>query len=317
MMGLLVLLFLSLVASAFFSGVEMAFVSANKLKLREMADSGDKKAKFIMQLHQRPNYFLTAILIGNNAVNVTAISIATYIFEEYFGWNSEWAVMLAIAPVLIIFAEMAPKDYGRLTAIPFLLGQTFWLRCLKAVLYGPIILFFKALDFFWPSFQQGVVRNIFVNEEEFRSLIEESTQKGIVGPQEEKLIHTILDFERIHVSSVMVPVAKVPMVDIHSKIGNVKQIARDMHVRMMLVYEEIPSIVMGMIYVFDILWEEGNTQGLHDFLRAPIFIPEDTSLEKAFLTLQKKRQSYAVVTDRTGDIKGVVPIERLLMFEKH
>jgi CBS domain containing-hemolysin-like protein len=317
MMGLLILFFLSLVASAFFSGAEMAFVSANKLKLREMADAGDKKARFIMQLHQHPNYFLTAILIGNNAVNVTAISIATYIFKEYFGWNSEWAVMLVIAPVLIIFAEMVPKDYGRLTAIPFLMGHIFWLRSLKVILYGPIILFFRALNFFWPSFQQGVVRNIFVNEEEFRSLIEESTQRGIVGPQEEKLIHTILDFERIHVSSVMVPVGKVPMVDIHSKIEDLKKIARETHVRMMLVYEEIPSIIMGMVYVFDILWEEENTQGLHDFLRAPIFIQEDTSLEKAFLTLQKKRQSYAVVTNRAGDVQGVVPIERLLMFEKH
>jgi CBS domain containing-hemolysin-like protein len=317
MIGLLALFFLSLVASAFFSGAEMAFVSANKLKLRELSDAGDKNARFIMGLQNHPNYFLTAILIGNNVVNVTAISIVTYIFKEYFGWNSEWAVMLMIAPVLIIFAEMVPKDYGRLNAIPFLLGQTLWLKGLKTILYGPIILFFKALNFFWPSFQQGVVRDIFVNEEEFRSLIEESTQRGIVGPQEEKLIHTILDFERTHVSSVMVPVENMPMVDIHSKIEDVKKIARETHVRMMLVYEEIPSIVMGMVYVFDILWEKENAQGLHDFLRAPIFISEDTSLEKAFLTLQKKRQSYAVVTDQAGDVKGVVPIERLLMFEKH
>ena len=85
MIGLLAIFFLCLVASAFFSGAEMAFVSANKLKLREMADTGDKKARFIMQLHQHPNYFLTAILIGNNVVNVTAISVATYIFKEYFG----------------------------------------------------------------------------------------------------------------------------------------------------------------------------------------------------------------------------------------
>ena len=317
MIGLLILFFLSLVASAFFSGAEMAFVSANKLRLREVADAGDKNARFITQLQQHPNYFLTAILIGNSVVNVMAISIATYVFKAYFGWNSEWAVMLAIAPVLIVFAEMVPKDYGRLNAIPFLLAQTWWLRGLKTISYGPIILFFKALGFFWPTFRQGGGRDIFVNEDEFRSLIEESTHRGIVGPQEEKLIHTILDFERIQVQSVMVPVGKVPMVDIHSKVEDVRRIAREAHARMLLVYEEIPSIVMGMVYVFDILWEEENARGLHDFLRAPIFISEDTSLEKAFLMLQKKRQSYAVVTDHAGDIKGVVPIERLLMFEKH
>ena len=316
MIGLLTIFFLSFIASVFFSGAEMAFVSANKLRLREVADGGDKKARFILQLQQHPNYFLTAILIGNSVANVLAISSVTYLFKEYFGWSSEWAVMLAIAPILIIFAEMVPKDYGRLNAIPFLMAQTLWLRGLKAILYGPIILFFKVLNFFWPSFQKSGARDIFVNEEEFRSLIEESTHRGIVGPQEEKLIHTILDFERIQIQSVMVPVANVPMVDIHSKIEDVKRIARETHVRMLLVYEEIPSIVMGMVYVFDILWEEENARGLHDFLRAPLFMSEDTSLEKAFLALQKKRQSYAVVTDRAGDIKGVVPIERLLMIEK-
>ncbi|MFH0984010.1 MAG: CNNM domain-containing protein [Candidatus Omnitrophota bacterium] len=316
MIGLLTLFLLAMVASAFFSGAEMAFVSANKLKLREMADAGDPKARFIMELQRHPNYFLTAILIGNNVVNVMAISIATLFFKECFGWNSEWAVMLVVAPLLIIFAEMVPKDYCRLNAVPFLMGQILALKCLKAVLYGPIILFFKMLSFLGSSLHQGAAQDIFVNEEEFRSLIDESTQKGIVGPQEEKLIHTILDFERIHVSSVMVPAGEVPMVDIHSKIEDVKRIARETNARMMLVYEEIPSLIMGMVYVFDILWEAENAQGLHDFLRAPIFIPEDTSLAKAFLTLQKKRQSYAVVTDRAGDLKGVVPVERLLIFEK-
>ena len=317
MINLLIFFLFSLFVSVFLSIVEMAFVSANKLRLREMADAGEKKARFIMQLQQQPNYFLTAILIGNNVSNVATISIATYFFKKYFGWDSEWAVMLLIAPILIVFAEMAPKDYGRLNAIPFLLGQTFWLHAIRGIFYGPIILFFKALSFLWPSFQQGSVRDIFVNEDEFRSLIEESTRRGVVGPQEEKLIHTILDFERTQVQSVMIPVEKVPMVDIHSKIEDVKRVACQTEARMMLVFEDIPSIVMGMVYIFDILWEEENAQGLHDFLRAPIFIPEDTSLEKAFLTLQKKRQSYAVVTDRAGDVKGVVPIERLLMFEKH
>ncbi len=317
MIGLLTLFLLSLVGSAFFSSMEMAFVSANKLRLRELADAGDKHARFILQLQQHPNYFLTAILIGNNIVNVTAISVATYLFKALWGLDNEWVVMAVMAPLLIVVGEMVPKDYSRLNAIPTLLGQTFWIRLLTGVLYGPIILFFKIMGFFGVSFQDGSGRDIFVNEDEFRSLIEESSQRGIVGSQEEKLIHTILDFERIQVASVMLPVEQVPMLDIHSKIEDVKEVARKTDAQMMLVYEEIPSIVMGMVYVFDILWVEETARGLHDFLRAPIFIPEDTSLEKAFLLLQKKRQSYAVVTDRMGELKGIVPIERLLMFEKH
>lgn len=316
MISLGVVFILALLLSAFFSGTEMAFISANKLKLREMADAGDRRARYVLGLHRAPQYFLAAILIGNNVVNVTAISICTYLFQEILGWHNEWAVMAVMAPLLIIFAEMVPKDYCRLRAIPFLLGNSFWLKCLQRVFYLPIYILFKVVNLFWPALKKQEGGDIFVNEEEFRSLIEESTHRGVVGAQEEKLILTILDFERTQVHAVMIPAGKVPMVDIRGKIDDAKRIAREKHVSMMLVYEEIPSIVVGMIYVFDILWEEDNTKGLHDFLRAPIFIPESTSIEKAFLTLQQKHQSYAVVTDRSGEVKGVAPIERLLMLEK-
>lgn len=317
MTGLLLVFVGALVASAFFSATEMAFVSGNKLKFREMADAGDSRAQFIMRLHRNPDYFLTMILIGNNVANVTATAILTYFFQDYLGWTSEWLVMAIMVPVLVVLAEMVPKDYGRLRAISFLSNQVFWLKWLQKICYPPIVLFLKLTDLILPSLQKRWQRDIFVNEKEFRSLIEESTHRGVVGPQEEKLIHTILDFERIQVHSVMIRVEQTPMVDISCKIGDVKRIARQTQAKMLLVYEEIPSIIMGMIYVFDILWEEEDTQGLHDFLRAPIFIPETTSIEKAFLTLQQKRQSYAVVINRAGNVQGVVPIERLLMLEKH
>lgn len=317
MISLVVLFLLMIVLSIFFSGAEMAFVSANKLKLRELADGGDPRAQFILKLHQNAQYFLSAVLIGNNITYVISTAILTYFFRDYFGVQNEWMIMVIMAPVLIIFTEMVPKDYCRLRAIPFLLEQVFWLKWLQRLLYIPILIFFKAISLLVPALRHNKSKEIFVNEEEFRSLIDESTRQGIVGPQEERLIHTILDFERIQVQSVMIPVEQVPMVDIFSKIEDVRRIARQNHGKMILVYEEIPSIVVGMIYVFDILWEGENTRGLHDFLRAPVFMPETTSIEKAFLTLQQKRQSYAVIIDPLRNVEGVVPIERLLLFERH
>ena len=151
-----------------------------------------------------------------------------------------------------------------------------------------------------------------MNEEEFRSVIEESTKSGIVAPHEKKLIDTILDFERIHVESVMIPVDKISKVDITAKVGDVKVLARRTHQKMLLVTEEIPTLIVGMIYVFDLLFEKNDEQGLKNYLRSPIFLPRNTSIEKAFLTLQHKRQSFAVVTDAHGEVTGVVPIERLL-----
>lgn len=316
MIGLLAIFIISLLLSAFFSGTEMAFVSSNRLQLRDLAEKGDSRARSILKLYRDSQDFLAALLIGNNIVNITATAIAAYLFEHCLHIRSEWLVLFVMAPLLIILGEMVPKDYCRIRAVPFLLNQEFWLRMTMRIFYVPVLLMFGAFKFVWPSLKSKERENLFVNEEEFRSLIEESTRKGVVGTQEEKLIRTILDFERIQVHSAMIPVAQVAMVDIRNKVEDVKRIARESHARMMLVYEDVPSIVVGMIYVFDLLLKGESAQGLRDFLRAPVFIPETTSIERAFLTLQQKRQSYAAITDRVGNIKGVVPIERLLIFEK-
>ena len=81
--------------------------------------------------------------------------------------------------------------------------------------------------------------------------------------------------------------------------------------RIILVYEEIPTLVIGMIYVFDLLFDEDESKGLAEFLRSPIFLSRETSLEKAFLTLQERRQSFALVTDARREVVGVVEIEKL------
>ncbi|OQA57104.1 MAG: hypothetical protein BWY42_00728 [Candidatus Omnitrophica bacterium ADurb.Bin277] len=317
MISLMIVFLLSLALSAFFSSAEMAFVSSNKLQIRDMAEKGDRSARAVMDLYRQNQDFLAAVLIGHNIVNITATTNAAYFFDHYLGVSNEWLVLSVMAPVLIVLGEMVPKDYGRMRAVPFLLRHVFGLRMLLKVCYLPGVVFFGAFRFLWPSLKKREKEDLFVSEGEFRSLIEESTHQGIVGEQEEKLIHTILDFERIQVGSVMIPVDQISMVNIQSNVKDVKVLARERRSRMMLVYEEIPSIVVGMIYVFDLIWKGDEAQGLHDFLRAPIFISEETSIEKAFLTLQQKRQSYAVITARGGDVKGVVPIERLLMFERH
>jgi CBS domain containing-hemolysin-like protein len=112
----------------------------------------------------------------------------------------------------------------------------------------------------------------------------------------------------------MIPVARIPKVNITGTVGSVKELARQTHAKMILVYEEIPIIIVGMIYVFDLLFEENKEERLKNYLRSPIFLPRTTSIEKAFLTLQERRQSFALITDEGGEVIGAVPIERLMAF---
>lgn len=297
--------------SILFSIAEMAFVSSNKIKIREMADQGSEAARSIVGLQQRSDDLLIAILIGNNIANAGATAIFTYALEETFGLKNEWVVTAIMAPLLIVLGEMVPKDYGRLRSHQSLFKLLPFLRLLAWIFHHPTQMILKGVDrILGPSPESH--KSIFVSEDEFRSLIEESTKTGVLEPHEKKIIDTILDFERIRVESVMIPLERVSKIEIIGKVGEVKAEARKNHVKMVLVYEEIPSIIVGMLYTFDLLFEEDETKGLKKFLRAPIFLPTSTSIEKAFLTLKHKRQSYAVVTDARGDAVGAVAIEKLL-----
>lgn len=309
-----VILFLTCIAlSAFFAGAEMAFVSASRLKFRELADGGDPAAQKILRLLEKPQAFLTANLVGINIVHIAAAAVLTYVLEERFGLTSEWVVTALMAPILIVLGETVPKDYGRLRSQSFLLQYASPLNFYRALMKWPVALILTSVNTLLGRFQSQVPKNIFVSPEEFRSLIEEGTRTGVLNPEEQKLIHTVMDFERTQVEAVMIPLHKVAQVNLTATVGEVKDLARRTKNKMVLVYEEIPSLIVGMVYVFDLLFEADDAQGLKKFLRSPIFLPRTTSNEKAFLTLQQRRQSFAVVTDERRDAVGAVPIERLLV----
>ncbi len=313
MTGLILFFLLACFLSAFFSVAEMAFVSMNRLRFRELADSGNRAAQAMLKLQEHSNQLLTTLLIANNVANIAAVSIFTYFFQRYLGIENEWLITAILAPLLLIFAETLPKDFGRLKSQNFLLRYAGILRQMARLFYLPTLFILKGVDWLLKPIDPILRKNFFVSEEEFRSLIHESTQSGVVNVHEKKLIDTILDFERVHVESVMTPLSRVPTVALTASVGDVKELARRTQTKMVLVYEEIPSIIMGMIYVFDLLFEERDKQGLGIFLRSPIFLPRNTSIEKAFLTLQEKRQSFAAVTDESREVVGVVAIEKLLV----
>ncbi|HXV28611.1 MAG TPA: CNNM domain-containing protein [bacterium] len=313
MIALIGMVVICFVFSAFFSAAEMAFVSMNRLQLRELADSGNRSAQIILKFHDQPHQFLTTLLIANNVMNITAISLFTYGLQQFAGIDNEWVVTAFLAPLLLVFAETVPKDYGRLRSQWFLLRSSGVLLQASRIFYLPTVLILRAIDWFLKPGDPMMKKNLFVSEEEFRSLIQESTRSGVVTIHEKQLIDTILDFERLHIESAMTPVSKIPKVAITGTVGEVKELARRTQTKMVLVYEEIPSIIVGMVYVFDLLFEEKEKEGLKNFLRSPIFLPRNTSNEKAFLTLQERRQSFVVVTDERREVIGVVSIEKLLV----
>lgn len=314
MISLLILLAVLILFSALFSMCEMAYVSSDKARLRQLVLSGSRSAKRVLALHDKPHDFMTSILIANNIVNVFAVMTATYLFQRYARIENEWVITAVMAPLLIVFGELVPKDFGRVHAMVILLRFSPLIIGLQKMLGIVTRIVTLAVDGVMKSVVSDTKKSIFVSEREFRSLIEESVKHGIVSTHEKKIIDTILDFEKVYVGSVMIPVAQVPKIDIHSNLKEARRVAREFGFPMLLVYEEDPSIIMGMIYVFDLLFESNPHQALKPHLRSPIFLSQGLSVERAFIEMKERRQSFALVTDAEGEVIGAVPIERLFIW---
>lgn len=311
-MSLLIGLVICLILSAFFSGSEMAFLSTDRVKLRNDAESGNTRAVRVLELFSDSRRFITSILIGNNLVNVTATALLTAFLQDQFGIESEWGVTALLAPILIIFGETTPKAYGRYRKREFLIDYANLTLFFSKLFAWPARILLMASDSLLGEKGKSAHKNLLVNEDEFRFLIEESVRSGVLEEHEQKLVERILDFERIPVERAMQRFVSVPAIELSATVGDAKEKARLTGSKIVLVYEEIPSIVIGMVYVFDLLFEKDGTKGLREYLRSPIFLPRETSLEKAFLTLQAKRQSFALVTDARREVIGVVDIENLI-----
>ena len=314
MITLFLIIVVSFVLLGFFAGSEMAYLSFNKLKLRHLADEGNRRAQIIMRLHRHPNRFLTNILIGTNLMHVTFAGVATYLLGEKFGVTQQWLIVLGLSLVIIIFAETIPKDWFRHKADDFIYRFAYVLNFLDRLLGGVSFILIRLTDFLINSTAPIVKRSPYVTREEFRYVIEESAKKGVLLANEKQLINTILNLSSLRVEELMIPATKFPKVSLTDKIRDIKEVARKTKTHAVLIYEEIPSLIVGIIYVFDVLFEENEDQILSRYLKAPLFMTHDTTAEKAIFILQSRHASFGAVINTDREVIGVVGIENLLQF---
>lgn len=314
MITIFIVVLIAFILLGFFAGSEMAYLSCNKLKLRHLTDEGNREAQVVMRFHRDPKRFLTNILVGTNLMHVTVVGLVTYVFEKQFQITQEWVFVALLSLTIVIFAETIPKDWFRHRADDFIYRFAFLLDFLDRLLGGFSRILVALTDFLIETTAPKVKRSPFVTREEFRYVIEESAKGGVLLAHEKQLINTILNLGSIRVEEVMVPVGKFPKVSLTDKVRQVKAEVRGTKTQAVLVYEEIPSLVVGLVHVFDILFEEDEDQPLSRYLKAPLFIPHDSTAERAIFLLQSKHASYGAVINADGEVIGVASLENLIQF---
>ena len=304
---------LLLILSGFFSGSETAFMSANRVRIRELANEGDKKAKRVDQLLEDQTELLTTILIGNNLVNIAASAIATSIAIEIFGSKGVGIATGVVTFVILVFGEITPKSLGNSNPIEYAKLAAIVLYWLEKILY-PVILFFTVLIKKMIG-ENKMISSAFISEEEVRRFVNVSEEEGAIKESEKEMIQSVFEFDDIVVKEIMVPRIDMVCINKNASIEELVDLAVDKGHSRIPVFEDSIDDIIGLIYVKDLLQllQKGKENlTLEDLIKPIYFIPESKQINKLLKEMQNRREHMAVILDEYGGTSGLITIEDLL-----
>ncbi len=303
-----------LILQAFFCASEMALVSANRLRIRHLADSGSRRARLIQKLLASPEKFLSTTMVGINLFLVLGATVASYLFSRRLGFGDQgpFVATIVMLPLILIFAEIIPKNMvrPRATRISLVLGLP--LR-LTYYLFYPLVqvvswLSTRLLGFF------GVrpeVSKLFTSVDDIRLLMEEGKRQGTLTEDEEKMIARVFEFGENEVSEVMVPLIDVTLAPEDSTVDNIRRIISESGHTRIPIYRERVDKIIGTVQVTDLVMAPGE-QSIDSLIREPYIVPESKPLEELLEELRNNDVNMAIVVDEYGGVAGIVTLENII-----
>ena len=313
LIGLLVVL---LLLSAFFSGSETALMSLNRYKLRHKARAGHRGAKIAEQLLQRPDRLIGLILLGNNAVNISASALVGVVSVQLGGELGFAIGTAALTLVVLIFAETAPKTLAALHPERIAFPAAFIYYPLLKILY-PVVWLTNAMAngvLFLFGLRRTDADGYSLSHEELRTVVYEAGAR-ISGKYRQMLV-SILDLEKVTVDDVMVPHNEIIGIDLDDDVDDIAETIRNSEHTRLPVFRDTIDNVLGVLHLRRLAniftQHEFSKSDLEGLLADPYFVPEGTPLSTQLLQFQKGRQRFALVVDEYGDIQGIVTLEDIL-----
>ena len=310
----IIILLILLALSAFFSSNETALMSVNRIRLRSLADEGNKRASMALDIleDQMPK-LLSAILIGNNIVNISASSLATTLAYSFGGYMVS-IVTLILTVLILIFGEITPKNYATINAEKITLRYIPIFKFLMTIM-TPVI-------FIINLFSKGVMRLMRVDpdaaskamtEEELRTIVDVSHEDGVIESDEKEMIYNVFDLGDATAKDIMVPRVHVTFADVESTYDELIEIFREDKFTRLPVYKDSQNNIVGIINMKDLLLYDKNEEFVIDrFLRKPHFTYETKSISDLLVEMKDSTFNIAIVLDEYGDMAGLITLEDIL-----
>jgi CBS domain containing-hemolysin-like protein len=300
-----------LVATMFFSAAEMAFIAANRLRLRHLAEEGHRTAAEYLEAFRNPARVLSAAMMGVTVAHIVASSAVTFALMPRVGKTS--AALIAtvlLTPLMLVFGEIIPKAVAREWATRLVLTlyrPLVW----ASILLAPFVAFAQSVVGLLLRLAGGRQPDVrqFVSREELKNLLQMEPGEANVTTQEAEMIDNIFDLGETTVREVMVPLIDTVMVAESAGPMEAVALIQQRGFSRLPVYAERETNVTGVLTAMDLLRRAAVVPAVRDLMRQPLYVPESKRIDDLLREMQKGSMHHAVVVDEYGGATGIVTLE--------
>ena len=308
----LIIIVLCVIMSAYFSATETAFSSLNRIRIKNMAEKGDKKAQLVLNLSENFDNMLSTILIGNNIVNILSASLATVLFVNWLGNEAGPSVSTAVTTVVVlIFGEITPKSIAKESPEKFAKFSAPFLRVLMFILTP-----FNFLFSMWKKLMSVIIKSDdshSITEEELITIVEEAEQEGGIDEEESTLIRSAIEFSEVEAKDVYTPRIQIEGVPEDATKDEIARMFTETGYSRLPVYRESLDHIIGVIYHKDFHNYVYNTdKDISSIIRPAIFVTPNKKIDELLKELQQQKSHIAFILDEYAGTMGLVTLEDIV-----
>lgn len=310
----IVFLILLILLSAFFSSAETALTTVNKIRIRTLADDGDRRAATVLRVLSRSDKMLSCILIGNNVVNISASSLATTLAIRLYGNNSVGYITGVLTMVILIFGEITPKNAANVSSEKLSLRYARIVSILMTLMTPLIflvgVLASAVMALLHISKDGG---DSTITEDEIRTMVDVSHEEGETSGAERELINNVFDFGGLTAKDICVPRADMVSVSADESYENVARIYRTERYTRLPVYEKDRDHIVGILNIKDFCFVTDRTSFRpRRLMYAPYFTYESKPVGDLMVEMREHLAALTIVLDEYGAAAGMLTLEDLI-----
>lgn len=303
-----------LVISASFSAGEIAFTSLNARRMRRAAEEGDKKSALAIQIYDHFDDALSAILIGNNLVNIAASSVATVLAIALAGEAGAGIASIVMTVLIVLFGEITPKILAKRNCDAFARQASYPLRAIMLALKPAVKASLFIVEALARALGAGEKDGPTMTEEELTAILETAEDEGVIDEDRTDLVQSALEFDDLTIGQVLTPRIDMVAIDVEDDLDDALRTVIESQFSRIPVYEDTIDNIIGILHVNQFLraLDKGAPVELKKLLMPPLVLHKTMKLDDALKMMQRARTHIAVVADEYGGTMGIITLEDLL-----